>query len=147
MIMPQKKKENENETIPRRFGEEDIIDLASQMKDDSEGFIEKLEDAFEEASDSKKPEIFFRIGSILFNHSYLVLGLTSWFHSLSYYIKIGDKRGESTCYSNIGMIHNDLGQYQKAIGYFEKALPLFKDIVDISGLSLAYRILASITQK
>ncbi len=49
MILPWKKKENKKETILRAFTEEAIIDLAYQMKNDGEGFIEILEKAVEKA--------------------------------------------------------------------------------------------------
>lgn len=42
------------------------------------------------------------------------------------YVHIGDKSGEGLCYSNMGMIYNELKDYANSIKYLEKALKLRK---------------------
>lgn len=63
---------------------------------------------------------------------------------LGYYIKMGDRAGESKCYTNIGAAYDSLGQYQKAIEYQEKALNIFQDIDDTPSLITAYQNLADL---
>ena len=36
--------------------------------------------------------------------------------------EIGDRKGEATCYGNLGAVFNSLGQYDKAKEYLQKAL-------------------------
>src|SRR5919107_1239608 len=140
MKLPWKKKENKKETIPRTFGgeEEAIIDMAYQMKDEPEEFIETLENAFRKASVSKKAELFLAIGLTLSNRSFTMLALASWSHSLVYATKIDDRLGQCMCYQNIGTVYRRLGQYQKSIEYQEKALEIAKDIGNKSGESGCY---------
>ena len=43
---------------------------------------------------------------------------------------MGDKAGESRCYTNLGVAYESLGDYTKAIEYHEKALVIKKEIKD-----------------
>jgi tetratricopeptide (TPR) repeat protein len=121
---------NEKETMfeTSEVVESILIDFAHRMKDDPEGFIATWEKFFEKVSDSAKVQIFSEIGLILFEHSIFALALTSWFHALKYYAKLGDKGGEANCYANIGYAHIKLGQYREALKSLEKALVMSRDI-------------------
>ena len=74
MILLWKKNKNKKETISRGFVEEAIIDLAYQMKDDSEGFVRTLESRVEKASDTIKVEFFFSNRSYTLQSFFLCSG-------------------------------------------------------------------------
>ena len=44
--------------------------------------------------------------------------------------KIGDRRGEASCYGNLGTVFTSLGQYDKAEEYLQKALVIATEIGD-----------------
>jgi tetratricopeptide (TPR) repeat protein len=127
MILPWKKREDKKETIPRAFTEEDIIDLAYQMKDEPERFIETLEDITGKTSDSKKLLTFLETTVALYNRSFFDLTIALSFHTLGYATRLYDRVAEASCYTNIGSAFNELAQYQKALEYHEKALSVLKD--------------------
>ena len=54
--------------------------------------------------------------------------------------EIGGKYGESSCYVNLGIAYQSLGDYTKAIEYYEKALVIKKEIKDKDGESNAIQI-------
>jgi tetratricopeptide (TPR) repeat protein len=61
---------------------------------------------------------------------------------------IGNKRGESVCYINLGLAYRNLGEYSKAIEYQIKALEITKQIGNISdestvNLALGHKIPAA----
>jgi CHAT domain-containing protein/Tfp pilus assembly protein PilF len=46
---------------------------------------------------------------------------------------VGDRSGEATTLSNIGLVYSDLGEKQKALDYYQQALPLRRAVGDRSG--------------
>jgi tetratricopeptide (TPR) repeat protein len=57
---------------------------------------------------------------------------------LKFKIKIGDKKGESACYTSLGTTYYYLGDYAKAIDYYEKGLKIEIKIGDKKGESACY---------
>jgi len=53
--------------------------------------------------------------------------------ALTTHREIGDKKGESYCLTNIGMVYSTFGQYSKALEYYEKSLEIKRKIVDVRG--------------
>ena len=47
--------------------------------------------------------------------------------------EIGDKKGEGSCYANLGTVFQSLGQYDKAKEYLQKALVITTEIGDRKG--------------
>ncbi|CAH3108350.1 unnamed protein product, partial [Pocillopora meandrina] len=47
--------------------------------------------------------------------------------------KLGDRRGEASCYGNLGTVFTSLGQYDKAEEYLQKALVITNEIGDRGG--------------
>ena len=47
--------------------------------------------------------------------------------------EIGDRRGEASCYGNLGTVFQSLGQYDKAKEYLQKALVIRTEIGDKEG--------------
>ena len=47
--------------------------------------------------------------------------------------EIGDRRGEASCYGNLGTVFQSLGQYDKAKGHLHKALVIRTEIGDKEG--------------
>lgn len=41
-----------------------------------------------------------------------------------------NQKGESRCYTNIGVIYYNLGEYEKALEYYNRSLAIDKDLKD-----------------
>ena len=52
--------------------------------------------------------------------------------------EIGDKAGESACYTNLGMAYDGLGNFRKAIELHENSMKIAKEIRDKAGESKCY---------
>ncbi|MCK5535155.1 tetratricopeptide repeat protein, partial [bacterium] len=68
-----------------------------------------------------------------------------WYRAIEYYERaleiakaIGNKQGESACYTNLGGVYGILGEYKRAIEYQERALEIAKAIGDKAGESKCY---------
>ncbi len=46
--------------------------------------------------------------------------------------KLGDRKGESACLNNIGVVYKSLSQYSKALDYYENSLEISRKIGDSS---------------
>ena len=113
-----------------------ILQLAETSKN-SEEFTFKLERSFDIPL-SEKGSFFLQVGITLFNRSLFNLALSSWNNALTYFVKIGDKSGESKCYTNIGNAYGSLGDSKRTIEYNERSLQMCKEIGDRSGESKCY---------
>ena len=51
---------------------------------------------------------------------------------------IGDRKGDGTCYGNLGSVFQSLGQYDKAKEYYQKALVISSEIGDRGGEGSCY---------
>ena len=60
--------------------------------------------------------------------------------------EIGDKRGEATCYGNLGTVYHSLGEYQKAEEHVNSALVIMKKIGHKKGEAVCYGSLGSMSQ-
>ena len=58
--------------------------------------------------------------------------------------KIGDRRGEASCYGNLGTVFTSLGQYDKAEEYLQKALVIRTEIGDREGEASCYGNLGTV---
>ena len=58
--------------------------------------------------------------------------------------EIGDKRGEATCYGNLGTVYQYLDEYEKAKTYQENALVIRKEIGDKQGEATCYGNLGTV---
>ena len=52
--------------------------------------------------------------------------------------ELGDKRGISSCYNNIGNVYKSQGDYPKALEYYHKSLKIDEELGDKSGISTSY---------
>src|SRR3989442_554374 len=97
--------------------EENVLELAKTYTNNSEESIEKLfqNTVNENTVGGDKAKTFFRIGIILFNHSYFALADKVWCVALDYFKYQNDRKGEAGCYANIGAVYGYFGKYQKAI--------------------------------
>src|ERR1051326_7704315 len=66
--------------------------------------------------------------------------LSEYQKALAYYLlalplqrAMGDRRGEASTLSNIGIVHYYLGEYQQALDYYLQALPLRRAVGDGPG--------------
>ena len=66
--------------------------------------------------------------------------------TLSITIEIGDRRGQSSCYGNLGIVNYSLGEYEKAETYQKNALVISKEIGDKQGEAACYGNLGSVYQ-
>ncbi|ODS41464.1 MAG: hypothetical protein A7315_06140 [Candidatus Altiarchaeales archaeon WOR_SM1_79] len=67
--------------------------------------------------------------------------------SLKIAMNIGNRAGESACYTNLGVVYADLGDSNKAIEFFEKSLKIFKKIGEKAGESIVCGNLADVYYK
>ena len=58
--------------------------------------------------------------------------------------EIGDRKGEATCYGNLGSVYKSLGQDGKAEEYQKKALFIRKGIDDREGEATCYGNLGTV---
>ncbi|PIV89524.1 MAG: tetratricopeptide repeat-containing protein, partial [Candidatus Huberarchaeum crystalense] len=54
--------------------------------------------------------------------------IESYKNSLKIKKEIGDTKGESACYTNLGVAYDDLGDFGKAIEFHENSLKIKKEI-------------------
>ena len=64
--------------------------------------------------------------------------------ALAITIKIGDRRGEASCYGNLGTVFLSVGQYDKAEEYLQKALVITTEIGDREGEATNYGNLGTV---
>jgi len=58
--------------------------------------------------------------------------------------EIGDRKGEASCYKNLGTVFQNLGEYVQAIEYFHKALAIKKEITDKKGYAKDFETLGNL---
>ncbi len=63
--------------------------------------------------------------------------LTAAESALSLYRTIGDVKGQSECYNNIGVVYNNLGSYDKAFEFYDHSLRLMEEINDRQGIAIS----------
>jgi len=63
--------------------------------------------------------------------------LTAAESALSLYKTIGDAKGQSECYNNIGVVYNNLGSYDKAFEFYNHSLRLMEEINDRQGIAIS----------
>lgn len=109
---------------------ENIIQLASRLKDDFEGFIRALEPLLANATDSEKAKIL-RIDVLLLKHAYFTTILKLTPTIIGYYTKNDDMGEKRKCYTLMAVAYFMLAQYQNAIDHYEKALAIAKSRMDL----------------
>ena len=67
--------------------------------------------------------------------------------ALEIFKEIGDKAGESVCYTNLGMAYDDLGNFRKAIEFYLKAEKIFEEIGQKHYLKIVYKNIAVVYEK
>ncbi|MCK4532883.1 tetratricopeptide repeat protein [bacterium] len=80
----------------------------------------------------------FIAGRIFYNISNYNKQIKYYEKSLGIAKAIGDKAGESKCYTNLGVAYDSLGDYKRAIEYYEKSLEIAKAIGDKAEESKCY---------
>jgi serine phosphatase RsbU (regulator of sigma subunit) len=97
-----------------------------------------------------------QLGLICRSQGVMDKALDYYMKSLKIYEEIGNKKGISRCYNNIGTIHFDMcgaidsinefkkSEYNKAIAYYNKSLQIDKELGDIKEMSKSYNNLGSI---
>ncbi|MGD8506576.1 MAG: CHAT domain-containing tetratricopeptide repeat protein [Candidatus Bathyarchaeota archaeon] len=116
--------------------EEKIVHLAETCKE-PDRFRHMLRKLFVTPTDNNG-DFNFQVGTILYKHSYFALALKTWNHALKDFISNGDKMGEKECYTNLGLAHDNLGDFRKAIQYHRKALRIARETGDKEGESKCY---------
>lgn len=58
--------------------------------------------------------------------------------------ELQNKRGESTCYLNIGQIYAEKGTYNEAIGYMLKGIRIKEDLKESKGMRIGYNNLGNV---
>jgi tetratricopeptide (TPR) repeat protein/class 3 adenylate cyclase len=62
--------------------------------------------------------------------------LTAAESALSLYKTMGDVKGQSECYNNIGVVYNNLGSHDKAFEFYNQSLRLMEEINDRQGTAI-----------
>lgn len=114
-----------------------ILQLASKYSD-PDGFVSFFEKVAAILPPSQKADAFYDVGVTLNDLSYFVLALHSWNKALTCFTEIGDRAGESACYTNIGSAYFNLGDFRRAIELYEKSLQIAKEIGFSVGESKSY---------
>ena len=55
-----------------------------------------------------------------------------------------DRNGEATCYNNLGVVFQSVGEYDKAREHLEKSLLITKEIGDREGEAVSYGKLGAV---
>ena len=58
--------------------------------------------------------------------------------SLEMFQKLGDKKGISNSYNNLGLLYKDKGEWDKALEFYEKSLEIKEELGDKQGISNSY---------
>lgn len=64
--------------------------------------------------------------------------------SLDIFLKIGDKKGISACYNNLGLISQETGKYDEALKYYERSIEMDQKLGDEIGVALSKENMANI---
>jgi Tetratricopeptide repeat. len=105
-----------------KSSEEKVLQLAENYHDKAE-FVDILEKSGILANISSTEENrLLAVGKILLNHSYVDFALIIWNNALTSFIRKKDTRGQSMCYTNLGLAYYELGDLRRAIEYHNKSL-------------------------
>jgi len=55
--------------------------------------------------------------------------------ALDIFLKIGDKKGTSACYNNLGLISQETGKYDEALKYYERSIEMDQKLGDVIGVA------------
>ena len=102
-----------------------------------EDFFNKIDSLTSEEKE-KSADILLKIGNEFYFKSNWKIAIKFYEKALAIYKEFKDKKGESTCYNNIGAIYDDLGDYDKALDYYNRSLEISKAIGDRKGESTCY---------
>jgi tetratricopeptide (TPR) repeat protein len=61
--------------------------------------------------------------------------------------KIGNKKGESSCYNNIGILLGRKGEFEQAMDYYEKSLKIDEEIENKNGVATTLENIGNVLQK
>ena len=78
------------------------------------------------------------IGNIYINQGAYKDALLYYEKALKINNSLQDKKGMSSCNSNIGIVYSNLGEYEKSLEYYQIALKINEEINDKNGISLCY---------
>jgi tetratricopeptide (TPR) repeat protein len=121
-----------------KSSEEKVLQLAEKYRDISK-FVDVLENSGILANISSTEENrLLAVGKILLKHSYFDLALIIWNNALTIFIRKKDTRGQSICYTNLGLAYYELGDVRRAIEYYNKSLEIDREIGDKAGESIGY---------
>ncbi len=115
-----------------------ILKLVKEFGNDPDSFIKAIEDRFIHIPEDKKGDLFLKIGIRLGKFSYFHLAKKVFEEALFYYLKYKNKKGEGSCYINLGYVYSYLGDYRGAIEYLTKGLEISKEIEDKKGEGSCY---------
>lgn len=107
-----------------------ILQLGENYKEDLNGLLIFLETTFKTAPLREKANFHSEIGIKLVEFSYFELALVTLNKAVEHYIEMNDKKGESMCYGNIGVVYYSLCDFHKAIDYYKKSLEIKIEIGD-----------------
>ena len=57
--------------------------------------------------------------------------------------ELGDMRGISSSYNNLGLLYKDKGEWDKALEFYEKSLEINQELGDRAGISSSYNNLGT----
>jgi tetratricopeptide (TPR) repeat protein len=88
------------------------------------------------AATKENAERLFEEGDTLYQQGSaqsLEQAIQKWQEARLLYRAVGDRRGEATTLSNIGLVYSDLGEKQKALVFYNQALPIRRAVGDRGG--------------
>jgi CHAT domain-containing protein len=115
------------------FYEQEIIKMANSLEPyEFIGWVENR------AKPNKKGISFLAIGETLLKSYHYFLALTFLKHSLEYFIKEVNRKGELACYGDIGVAYYKLGDFSDSIVYSKKGIEIALELNDKSAESACY---------
>jgi signal transduction histidine kinase len=152
---------NDKNSIYNCYNNIGIINHMQKEYNVAKAYYNKALDILEERNDRiGKSKLFINIGNLYHDHGdniedlnlkneYYSLALNYYSEALSIKTDIGDKKGQSLCFNNLGNLHKKMANlsvdetakrktYLLSRDYYNKSLKVSESINDKAGLSLAY---------